>query len=325
MHQFVKKPGRIIFRWAYPYLIRYKILRSVLEEFVAIAGGCPKGKDPFEWVQNRRFRRLYWDVLLKHRLPLAVEFEMNSLCNRRCSYCPNVHQARPKGFLDLSLYKKLIDELALYKYRGYIIPNFYGEPLLDERIDQFVQYARKVLPSSIILINTNADFLSVDRFYQLVEAGVDIFLISQHDPTPSAAIQELSRLIDKHPNLGEKINIVNWTSASRVLSSRGGLIDDDRIAYMSKTGCFRSRRATLTFDGDLIICCEDFLAEYIYGNINDQDFIQLWKLSLSHRREIFLGNYTEPICRTCAGLSPLLSERETSIRRSGEQVRVVGC
>ena len=73
---------------------------------------------------------------------------------------------------------------------------------------------------------------------------------------------------------------------------------------MSSSGCFRSRRATLDFEGNLIICCEDYNAEYRYGNVFDDGFLNVWKTSLNHRREIFLGNYREYICQVCSGFEP---------------------
>src|SRR5262249_31418766 len=40
-----------------------------------------------------------------------VELEVNSMCNRRCSYCPNVSSTRPPGHMEESLFIKIIDEL----------------------------------------------------------------------------------------------------------------------------------------------------------------------------------------------------------------------
>ena len=58
----------------------------------------------------------------------------------------------------------------------------------------------------------------------------------------------------------------------------------------------------ITFDGSMILCCEDYYANYVYGNILTEGFLTLWRRSLPQQHEIFLGNYIKPICRVCVGL-----------------------
>jgi 8-amino-3,8-dideoxy-alpha-D-manno-octulosonate transaminase len=46
------------------------------------------------------------------------------------------------------LFYKIINELWLIKYRGQITPTFYGEPLLDKRLPEFIEYLKTKLPDS---------------------------------------------------------------------------------------------------------------------------------------------------------------------------------
>ena len=48
----------------------------------------------------------------------AVELEINSLCNRTCSYCPNATSKRPKGNMSRDLFEKIIGELASMDFDG---------------------------------------------------------------------------------------------------------------------------------------------------------------------------------------------------------------
>lgn len=278
-----------------------KTLKSIYYEYRYLRGDKGCGKDPFECVKNKRFRRWYWDTVLKGRLPTGVELEINTHCNRRCSYCPNLTKMKPARYMNDEDYKKIIDELAQYNYRGELSPSFYGEPMMDKRIYRFMEYARKKLAKATIIINTNGDFLTPENLMQLSENGVDLFFVSQHDPEPSSAIKRICDYVKDRPALKSKVAVTNWTAPSRMLSNRGGLVEDRRVRFMPKYGCFRSRRVTITYDGSMVMCCEDFASSFVFGNVLKNEFMNIWQDGLKLRKEIFLGNYTEPICRICSG------------------------
>src|SRR5262245_22586687 len=94
----------------------------------------------------------------------AVELELNSMCNRKCTYCPNVSSKRPVGFMSEELFKKIIHELEEIEFDGRISYHFYGEPLLDKRLPEFVQYTKDKVPNSYAEIYSNGDFLDLEVF-----------------------------------------------------------------------------------------------------------------------------------------------------------------
>ena len=283
-----------------------RTLQSFRGEWAVFRNRYTEGRDPFEWVPYETFRRFYWDRFLRTRLPVVVEFELNSHCNRRCSYCPVSIEPRPEGVFDEQAYQNLIDELAHLGYAGQIVPSFYGEPLLDRRIIRQIAYTRAKLPRAYVLMYTNADLLDADTFVTLIRQGVSLVRISQHDPEPSASIRRLQAFVKDHPEFRRHLRVVVYATSAgdRHLSSRGGLIRERRVQPYPRYGCFRSRRCTITFDGSLILCCEDYYAKYVYGNVVAEGFLNVWNKSLPQRREIFLGHYTTPICRVCVGLAP---------------------
>src|SRR5438477_594766 len=77
----------------------------------------------------------------------AVELEVNSMCNRKCGYCPNVSAKRPLGYMDDEIFKKLIGELGTMDFDGRISYHFYGEPLLDKRLPGFIEYTKQHVPN----------------------------------------------------------------------------------------------------------------------------------------------------------------------------------
>jgi MoaA/NifB/PqqE/SkfB family radical SAM enzyme len=57
-------------------------------------------------------------------------------------------------------FKKCIDELAEYCYKGIVGLWINNEPLLDKRIVKFVEYAAKRLPEADVKIITNGLLLT---------------------------------------------------------------------------------------------------------------------------------------------------------------------
>src|SRR5689334_10289174 len=87
----------------------------------------------------------------------AVEIEVNSMCNRKCVYCPNVSDKRPPGYMDDRLFNKIIDELGAIDFDGRLSYHFYGEPLLDKRLPGFIERSKQRVPHSHTEIYSNGD------------------------------------------------------------------------------------------------------------------------------------------------------------------------
>ena len=76
--------------------------------------------------------------------PLNVIVEPGNFCNLNCTTCANNRLTRPKGQMNILLYKKIIDEIAEKNPYTRVWLDFYGEPLLQKfKIYYMVDYARK--------------------------------------------------------------------------------------------------------------------------------------------------------------------------------------
>lgn len=271
----------------------------------------PRCKTNFNWIQNRRFRELYWEYSLKYLPPGIVQIEFNGLCNRRCSYCPVSIEPRPNGFLRPDIYDSILNFLAGENFGGQLHPNFYNEPLLFKKFDEYVSKARKVLPQVEIVLNTNGDLLTVEKYENLRAAGVTTFLISQHDPEPSEAVKGIvsySASRNYHD-----LSVTNWTAPGRDLSNRGGLVNDHRVQYVPQFGCGRALDMQIDFEGNVLVCCEDFYSKNSFGNVTTERLGDIWKNSEPQRKNIYLGKYEKEICKICAGQNILVPLRTTRV------------
>ncbi len=109
----------------------------------------------------------------------SIHLEINTDCNRSCSYCSNfIYPKKPEKMLP-QLYNKIIDELEDANYRGRICFNYSSEPTLHPELPAIIKYARKVKRAKLY-IYTNGDFLNRESFDQLKKSGADHFVITQH-------------------------------------------------------------------------------------------------------------------------------------------------
>jgi len=235
----------------------------------------------------------------------AVEIDINTSCNRRCLYCPNSIYDRGlvenEKLMPTGLFHKIIDELAEIGYNGRISPVFYGEPLLDKRIVDLMRYVRNKLPKSRIVMFTNGDFLTHTKYSELVQAGVDEFIITQHGQDIPDGVKDLYKYCESNECDLNRISYQKFSPGSELLSNRGGLIHLSVVYSIPICAYDWITRIVINYEGDVILCCNDYFSEVKFGNIRENKLIEIWmdKTYRSIREDLRNQRYTLPICVKC--------------------------
>jgi len=231
--------------------------------------------------------------------------EINTSCNRRCSYCPNSVSERGliknEQVMENEVYTKLIDELATINFRGRISPQLYGEPLLNKNLNALMAYTRKKIPKVHIVLISNGDALTIDKFYELLDAGVDKFSITQHSESMAKNIAQLFEHLGDKKQLLKKIRY-NQFNAATPLYNRGGLIQPavvDTTPRCSDPG----NPVAIDYAGNVILCCHDYFSTITFGNIKQQKFLDIWfsEPYRTIRKQLRNKQYRLPICLKCIG------------------------
>ncbi len=238
-----------------------------------------------------------------------LEFETTSYCNRKCDYCPNVDYERfgaeEKFFMAESTFLNLVCQLKKLDFKGQISPHLYGEPLIDPRIYEWIGHLKRELPAVKIKIVTNADFLTEETFNILDRCGLDILYISKHAKTLS---KQAKAVIENHKDNHERIKIVindfynDFLTSQEMFTNRGGDIDLKSLELKRQPiRCPYALYPVINSFGDLVICCQDFHNEYVFGNINDRDLGDIWfdPNNIEIRTRIYRGEMDLGICKTC--------------------------
>jgi len=231
-----------------------------------------------------------------------VEIETTTICNRRCSWCPNSRYQREQTLMGEELYKKIINQLAEIKFDGRVSPHFYGEPLTDKRLPELIRYTRKMLPRARIEIFSNGDLLTKELYYDLIKAGVDFFTITQHGNTMAETMKDLlNSLTTEETKKRIYYKVLNEDSP---LKNRGGLIE---AKHLETTGncVLPSETVIIDYKGNAILCCNDYLSSKPFGNINEEKLMDIWKKTeyKKIRNELKKGRFRLDICKKCMNIT----------------------
>lgn len=234
-----------------------------------------------------------------------VVLEVTTACNRKCAYCPP-HYALgiPPLSMEWELYCAIIESLAAKSYRGRLGFGIYGDALLDDRLEDRLGYAAARLPGTIPTVYTNGDRLTVDRFLSLRKAGMAVMIISQHSPELSPALRDALQVLKRdYPEL-YCISLINYHrlyaegNKPGVMNNRGGLAE---VTRRPPARCRELDYAAVDCLGNVLLCCQDCTASYVFGNAGERDFFEIWNdpAFKEVRRRIRRGDWLFEICRKC--------------------------
>jgi len=229
---------------------------------------------------------------------VTIGMDLSSKCNLKCKYCPNYHiGGKGDNYMSKELFHKIINELAGIDYHGNVsIPALYAEPLLDEGLVSKLSYIRGKLPKARVIVFTNATKLTVKKYLELVNAGVDRLIVTGHDDFGKRNIELLKEFLE-----GETERIIEYISLDmNNLVNRGGTVPLVNVKLLDS--CVDpSRYLSITYDGKVLICCNDYLEETVLGNLQSESLMSVWRKDKYKklRSDIKHGIFNLRICQVC--------------------------
>ena len=227
---------------------------------------------------------------------IALDLEINSRCNLKCSYCPISTESRGDEFMEEALFLKIMEDLSSFPYAGRISPHFYGEPTIDTRLVHLMRLARKMVPKAELIIHTNGTHLDRALYRDLLSAGVTGFLVTRHTPKWPKGILDI---MTNEPNAAKTMKVRDLEQAT--LFNRGGTVKPKRPRTLRS--CFYlSDEIAITHNGE-VVCTNDFHITESFGNVRNSHLLNdiWWGEEFSNlRKELRSGQFRLPVCKVCS-------------------------
>jgi len=210
-----------------------------------------------------------------------VEIETVNRCNNDCSFCPvNKHaDTRVYKKMEETLFKKIIDELSVLNYDRDI--SFYSnnEPLLDDRIYEFVKYSKEHIPKANHILYTNGIMINVDRYEKLFASGLDFLLIDNYadDGELIKPVQVVYDYYKSNENIHSNKTKIVLRRKTEVLSNRGGTSPNAKESKVLDLSCYLPfKQLIIRPDGKVSLCCYDSYGKTEMGDLNKMSIKDLW-------------------------------------------------
>lgn len=254
--------------------------------------------------KNIERKKVFVDsVKLIDNVPLFswVELSVTELCNRSagsphsCTFCPrrdaNLYPNQSLH-MSLALAEKIAAELRILRFTGVVLLCGYGEPLLHPKLPELVAKFGTDIRTEIV---TNGDMLTPDYIKKLRGAGLAYFVVSMYDDPEQR--DWFSKMFDLAGcNTDNYILRDRWYNADQdfglVLTNRAGTI---QVGHQPKRDqrrpCFYpSYQLMIDWNGDVLLCPQDWSKKLKFGNINSQAMWNVWRSTQLHKRRMKLLN-----------------------------------
>ena len=231
-----------------------------------------------------------------------VLIETRTDCNNSCKFCPHSFCKKPLGIMSWDCYKRIIDQLAEMNYNGRVALMLSNEPLLEERLEDMIVYARQKSPRFFLDMTTNGILLTIDKLDRLFEVGLDNININDYRGDRDTYPDKWSSFVNpiyKAYNNNPKVSFQKRRT-DEILPNYAGNIPQEFNPNDFGFCNYPFRKITIGYSVNILLCCDDFMYDTCFGNIMTDNLLDCWnnpemeriKLSLLEGKRI-------SICARC--------------------------
>ncbi len=284
--------------------------------------------------------------------PFGLIVDTTMLCNNNCSFCwrfnypeylKNCNKKYPKKSMDFNTFKKIIDDACQYdSIKWFTCSGPMGEPLLNDEIEKFYEYAYNKNHFSSITINTNG--LAIDKknisklLNSINEFSISVDSVDEEtyfkihgNKNLSKVINNIKKLVEYKKQYGAIADIIvrftenkfnkgqidNFINFFKDLGVDGvnyclehSFAGGGSAAVKSQEGKLVCRHpneiVNFNFLGNLTTCCLNWHLTPVFGNIENKTIKQMWE---SREKQSWnnIKRFNEIPCKNCSGAENLIN------------------
>lgn len=255
-----------------------------------------------------------------HDFPPQVVIETTAACNLKCAHCGHASMTREIGHMPMTLYRRIVDEIAATAPATEVWPTFYGEAfILDYRLFYMLQYAKRKGLTNLVL-NTNGTRFNRDVAEWVIESGLDLVMFSldgfsapvfesvRVGAKRDVVFANIERLLEikaqrglRTPRVEVQYSMMDvnehevepfreyWLARGADVKVREKLTWAGTVAApnldpsVSRIACpWALRTCAIHWNGDLVACAVDYEGRWVSGNVWRETVQEIW--NGPHRR-----------------------------------------
>lgn len=295
-------------------------------------------------------RTTSWKKHLEY--PVMVAVETTNKCNATCWFCPitegskkppadigqliqlgkQKNQAvqaaapednmtfnlmeRPLGYMDDGLFEKIIDDCRQFPLRR-IEPYLHGEPFMDKKILDRIEYINKMLPRTEVHIFTNGSLLTKKTVERLKELNLASMVISLNTAMPEKynaimgldwkkTLANLERVAAENrtnkkvadrfvmrmtaPKETTDAEIAQFRKLAAQMGARAVIVslhnykgDINSERPVPQFPCYFVNDLDILYDGNTALCCMDHDGDYSWGDVKTHSVLEVFNSTVAKR------------------------------------------
>ena len=279
--------------------------------------------------------------------PNRLEIELVSDCNLKCTYCPRHYVNELIGYMNIDLFKKIIDEAEKHP-DTILVLHRRGESMMHPNFNYMLNYVAGKFKE--VQMATNCTFLNSNKFEAIVNGLSFIsFSIDSPDNFNNTRVPAKYNSVEKKINLfleynnGRVKTQVSMVKTANTLESAcdefrsiwGGKVDIVRIyEEHSSDGDFGSllnpreiRKPCvmpiyemLIYDNGLVARCNHDWDSDGMGDVTKNSLSKIWMNSkyIDLREQHISQHLVDPVCSKCDSWYPEIGNQDTGIKIENE-------
>ena len=175
--------------------------------------------------------------------------------------------------------KKIGLDASKLGFTGELFIAGFGEPLLHRNLHVIIKHMTSDNMFSSVTIVTNGDKLDLKCARQLKSSGVTHIVVSMYDGAHQR--DEISRVVgdilpvtyrERYYSIGKKDNY-----GIENINNRAGLVPGRSLSTALSKPCYIPfNKCQIDWNGDVLLCDQDWSRKAVIGNINNSSIGDLW-------------------------------------------------